>query len=175
MVCSRCKATVKSKLDKLGIIYQDVELGEVTVKGRLTPSQHKALYTSLKQSGFELISEKKNELIEKLKVTISDLENCSDENLQISYPDFISLNVKDSYISLNTLFSEIEGISIEKYIIKQKVEQLDQNNLDISEIAARMHYSSVAQLSGQFKSITGLTPLHFKQLRNFSLKNTSIN
>ena len=179
MVCSRCKAIVKSELDKLRISYQEVELGEVTVKGKLTPSQHKALYISLKQSGFELISEKKNELIEKLKKTISDLETCSDENLQISYPDFISLNVKDSYISLNTLFSEIEGISIEKYIIKQKVEQvkelLDQNILDISEIAARMHYSSVAQLSGQFKSITGLTPLHFKQLRHFSLNNTSIN
>ena len=179
MVCSRCKATVRSKLDKLGIRYQDVELGEVTVNGKLSSSQHKALNSSLKQSGFELISEKKNELIEKLKRTISDLENCSNENLQISFPDFISMNVKDSFISLNTLFSEIEGISIEKYIIKQKVEQvkelLDQNILDISEIAARMHYSSVAQLSGQFKSITGLTPLHFKQLRNFSIKNTSIN
>jgi YesN/AraC family two-component response regulator len=103
----------------------------------------------------------------------------SDEDLNTSYSDFISLNVNDSFISLNTLFSEIEGITIEKYIIKQKVEMvkelLEHNNFNLTEIAVKMHYGSVAQLSGQFKSITGLTPLHFKQLRYISSDNSSIN
>ena len=98
----------------------------------------------------------------------------SDEHLKTSYPDFISLKVNDSYISLNTLFSEIEGITIEKYIINQKVELVKEllglNSLNISEIAVKMHYSNVAQLSSEFKSITGLTPLHFRQLTAYQLQ-----
>jgi AraC-like DNA-binding protein len=89
------------------------------------------------------------------------------------------MRANDSFISLNTLFSEIEGITIEKYIIKQKIELvkelLEQNNFNMTEIAVKMHYSSVAQLSSQFKSITGLTPLHFKQLRHISFNNPAIN
>jgi len=103
----------------------------------------------------------------------------SDEDLNTSYSDFISLSVNDSFISLNTLFSEIEGITIEKYIIKQKVEMvkelLEHNNFNMTEIAVKMHYSNVAQLSSQFKSITGLTPLHFKQLRQISYNNQAVN
>jgi AraC-like DNA-binding protein len=179
MVCSRCKATVKSELDKLGIGFLELELGEVTVNEKLTPEQHRALSASLKHSGFELISEKKNELIEKLKRTITMLEGCTDGELNIDYSDFISMNLNDSFISLNTLFSEIEGITIEKYIIRQKIELikdfLSDDNLNISEIALRMHYNSVAQLSGQFKSMTGMTPIHFRQLQHVSTGNTTMN
>lgn len=179
MVCNRCKATVKSELDKLGITFLDVELGEVTVKHKLTSSQHIALCATLKHSGFELISEKKNKLIEKLKRTIVMLGGFTDEELNINYSDFISLKLKDSFISLNTLFSEIEGITIEKYIVRQKIELvkdlLDKDILNISEIAAKMHYNSVAQLSGQFKSITGMTPVHFKQLQHLSAGNMAMN
>jgi AraC-like DNA-binding protein len=179
MVCNRCKTIVKSQLDKLGVYYFSVELGEVTIGKKLTALQHKKLSTSLKRFGFELISLQKNEIIEKLKRTIVDLQNCSDEELNTSYSDFISLNVNDSFISLNTLFSEIQGITIEKYIIKQKIELvkelLEHNILNLTEIAVKMHYSSVAQLSSQFKSMTGLTPLHFKQLRHISYHNTAIN
>lgn len=179
MVCGRCKAIVESDMDSLGIKFLHVDLGEVTLTKDLTALQHKRLYATLKQSGFELISDKKNDLIEKLKRTIVELENCSDEELHINYTDFISLNVKDNYISLNKLFSEIEGITIEKYIIRQKIEKvkelLDQNRLNISEIAVKMHYSSVTQLSSQFKSITGLTPLHFKQLRHIHFNKTAVN
>lgn len=179
MVCSRCKTTVKTELDKLGIQYNSVELGEVTTKKKLTSVQHHLLYLALEQSGFELINNEKNYLIEKLKRAIFDLGIYSDEELKTSYPDFISLRVNDSFISLNTLFSEIEGITIEKYIIKQKVELvkelLGHNNLNITEIAVKMHYSNVAHLSTEFKSITGLTPLHFRQLRHISYKNHSIN
>jgi AraC-like DNA-binding protein len=179
MVCSRCKTTIKTELDKLGIQYISVEIGEVTIRKKLTSIQHHLLNVALEQFGFELINNEKNYLIEKLKRAIFDLEMYSDEELKTSYPDYISLRVNDSYISLNTLFSEIEGITIEKYIIKQKVELvkelLGNNNLNITEIAVKMHYSNVAHLSSEFKSITGLTPLHFRQLRHISYKNQEIN
>lgn len=179
MVCSRCKTTVKTELDNLGIRYVSVELGEVTVKKKLTSVQHHSLYIALEQFGFELINNEKNYLIEKLKQAIFDLEMYSDEDLKTTYSDFIRMRVNDSFISLNTLFSEIEGITIEKYIIKQKVELvkelLEYHNLNIAEIAVKMHYSNVAQLSSEFKSITGLTPLHFRQLRQISYKNQAIN
>ena len=179
MVCSRCKTTIKTELDKLGIQYISVEIGEVTIRKKLTSIQHHLLNVALEQFGFELINNEKNYLIEKLKRAIFDLEMYSDEELKTSYPDYISLKVNDSYISLNTLFSEIEGITIEKYIIKQKVELvkelLGNNNLNITEIAVKMHYTNVAHLSTEFKSITGLTPLHFRQLRHISYKNQEIN
>jgi AraC-like DNA-binding protein len=179
MVCNRCKTTVKFELDKLGISFISVELGEVTVKKKLTPVQHHLLFLALEPLGFELINNEKNHLIENLKKAIFDLMMYSDEDLNTSYSDFISLSVNDSFISLNTLFSEIEGITIEKYIIKQKVEVvkelLEHNNFNMTEIAVKMHYSNVAQLSSQFKSITGLTPLHFKQLRQISYNNQAVN
>jgi hypothetical protein len=108
MVCNRCKTTIKNELDKLAIPYISVEIGEVTIKKKLTPLQHQLLFIALEQSGFELISNKKNILIEKLKKAIFDLEMNSDEDLNTSYSDYISLYVNDSFISLNTLFSEIE-------------------------------------------------------------------
>ena len=178
MVCSRCKETVKTELDKLAIRYVSVDLGEVIIRKKLTSEQHHLLKSSLEQFGFELINNEKNYLIEKLKRAIFDLEMFSDEELKTSHSDFISLKVNDNFISLNTLFSEIEGITIEKYIIKQKVELIKEllghNNLNITEIAVKMHYSNVAHLSSEFKSVTGLTPLHFRQLRHISYKNQAI-
>jgi hypothetical protein len=178
MVCNRCKTTVKTELDKLNLAYASVELGEVTIKKKLTSIQQKILYSALLAHGFELINSTKNSLIENLKRAIFDLVMYSDENLKTSYMDFLSLEVNDNFIPLNILFSEIEGITIEKYIIKQKVdlvkELLGNNNLDITEIAVKMHYSNVAHLSGEFKSITGLTPSHFRQLRHISYKNQAI-
>jgi AraC-like DNA-binding protein len=178
MVCSRCKETVKTELDKLAVQYVSVDLGEVITRKKLTSEQHHLLKSSLEQFGFELINNEKNYLIEKLKRAIFDLEMFSDEELKTSHSDFISLKVNDNFISLNTLFSEIEGITIEKYIIKQKVELvkelLGHNNLNITEIAVKMHYSNVAHLSSEFKSVTGLTPIHFRQLRHISYKNQAI-
>lgn len=172
MVCNRCKTTVKSELDKLGIQYVSVELGEVTIRKKTTSEQHQSLFLALKQSGFELITNEKNYLIEKLKCAIFDLGMISDGDLKTSFPDFISLRVNDSFNSLNALFSDIEGITIEKYIINQKVELVKEllgyNNLNITEIAYKMHYSNVAQLSNEFKSITGLTPMHFRHLRHIN-------
>jgi hypothetical protein len=150
MVCSRCKTTVKTELDKPGIRYVSVESGEVTIKKKLTSMQHHLLFLILQQFGFELIDNDKNYPIEKLKMAIFDLEIYSDEDLKTSYPDFVSLRV----------------------MVK---ELLEHNNLNISEITVKMHYSNMAQLSSEFKSITGLTPLHFRQLKHISCNNLSIN
>ena len=170
MVCSRCKTIVKAELDKLGVLNANVELGELTINKKITSFQRARLYEALQKSGLELIDDEKNALIEKLKSAIVDLENYSDADLKTSFSDYIRLRVNDNFISLNTLFSEIEGITIEKYIIKHKIEQVKEllayNDLNLAEIALKMHYSNVMQLSSQFKSITGLTPSHFRQLRN---------
>jgi YesN/AraC family two-component response regulator len=170
MVCSRCKRIVKDELDKIGVPFVSVELGEVNTKKILTSMQRARLFDALQQLGFELIDDKKNALIEKLKKAISNLEIYSDGDLKTSYSDYISLSVNDNFISLNTLFAEIQGITIEKYIIKHKIELVKEllayDNLNLAEIALKMHYSNTAQLSSQFKSITGLTPSHFRQLRN---------
>jgi AraC-like DNA-binding protein len=169
MVCNRCKSIVKAELDKIGITFDTLELGEVNTTNEISPAQRTMLFNSLKLSGFELIDEHKNELIEKLKKAIVDLEHHSNEDLKTNYTDYISLSVNDNFISLNTLFAEIEGITIEKYIIKHKIDRIKEllvyNDLNLAEIAHKMHYSNVLQLSSQFKRITGLTPTHFRQLR----------
>ncbi len=169
MVCNRCKTIVKDKLDKLSVKYVSVELGEIVTKEKITPVQRSHLFDALQQSGFELIDDRKITLIEKLKKAIVDLEHNSDEDLKTSFSDYISLNVNDNFISLNTLFAEIEGITIEKYIINHKIERIKEllvyDDLNLADIARKMHYSNVAQLSSQFKRITGLTPSHFRQLR----------
>jgi AraC-like DNA-binding protein len=169
MVCSRCKTIVKTELDKIGIQYVTVDLGEVTTMKKMTSLQRTRLYNSLQQFGLELIDDRKNDLIEKLKRAIVNLEHYSDEDLKTSFSDYISLSVNDNFISLNTLFAEIEGITIQKYITKHKIELVKEllvyNDLNLAEIAFKMHYSNVGQLLRQFKSITGLTPSHFRQLR----------
>ena len=179
MVCNRCITKVREDLDKFGIQYTSVELGEVSLKKNVTPVQRKQLHESLQKSGFELIDDKKNEIIEKLKLAIIDLENHSDEDLKTSFMDFISLSVDENFISLNTLFAEIEGVTIEKYIIKHKINRVKEllvyDDLTLTEIATKMHYSSVAQLSSQFRRITGLTPSHFRQLRHNRTINLQLN
>lgn len=169
MVCNRCKTMVKDELDKMGIDYDTLQLGEVNTRKEITLLQRTRLNDALKQSGFELIDGQKHELIEKLKKAIMDLEHYSDENLNTSFSDYISLKVNDNFISLNILFAEIEGITIEKYIIQHKIDRVKEflvyNDLNLDEIAHKMHYTNVSQLSRQFKRITGLTPLHFRELR----------
>jgi len=179
MVCNRCKTTVRAELDKMGIEYDTVRIGEVVTTKKITPEQRVQLSAALQNVGFVLIDDRKNELIEKLKKSILDLEHYSDEDLKTSFSDYISLSVDDNYISLNQLFEEIEGITIEKYIIKRKIERIKEilvyEDLQLNEIAKKMHYSSVASLASQFKRITGLTPSHFKQLRQSRYINPEIN
>jgi len=179
MVCNRCKTMVKEELDKIGIDYTTIELGEINTQKAITASQRTRLEVRLRESGFELIDDHKNEIIEKLKQAIIDLENHSDEELKTSFMDYISLIVNENYISLNTLFSEIEGITIEKYIIKHKINRVKEllvyDDFNLAEIALKMHYSSVAILSRQFRNIAGLTPTHFRQLRHDRVVNPQLN
>jgi YesN/AraC family two-component response regulator len=179
MVCNRCRTTVKDTLGELGIQYSSVELGEVNLQNHISIVQREKLGSAIQKSGFELIDDQKNELIKKLKLAITDLEIYSDENLKTSFSDFISLRVNDNFLSLNTLFAEIEGVTIEKYIIRHKIarvkELLVYDDLTLAEIALKMHYNSTAQLSSQFKRITGLTPSHFRLLRNARIKDPQFN
>jgi YesN/AraC family two-component response regulator len=179
MVCNRCKTTVKSELDKIGIQYEAVRIGEVITEGKITSEQRNQLSEALLQNGFELIDDQKNELIGKLKKSILDLEHHSDEDLKTSFADYISLIVDDNFISLNKLFEEIEGITIKKYIIKRKIERIKEllvyEDLNLDEVAFKMHYSSTIALSNQFKHETGLTPSHFRELRHKRITNPIIN
>lgn len=168
MVCGRCKTIVRDELDKMGVRYISVELGEAVVKENLSVDQQCLLSSALMLSGLELLTQDKYAIVENLKKVIVDLEYFSDENLNTCYSDLISTRLNDSFVTLNTMFSEIEGITIEKYIIKHKIELIKEllihNKMTLNDIAHKMRYSSAAKLSSQFKSITGLSPSHFKQL-----------
>jgi AraC-like DNA-binding protein len=170
MVCDRCKMIVKAELDNIGVSYFNIKNGEVTLKAELSAEQHTDLSNALLESGLELVEGDQNFRIEELKRAITDLALCPEEELKTCYSDYISARLKCSFSSLDYMFSEIEGITIEKYIINHKIELIKEllihNNLNLSEIALKMHYSSKAQLSSQFKSITGLTPSNFRLLRH---------
>lgn len=169
MVCNRCETTVKSELDKIGIPYDSVKTGEVGLSENITAEQRLLFSAALRRNGFELIDDQKNELIEKLKKSIIDLEHYSDEDLKTSFSDYISLIVDDNFISLNKLFAEIEGMTIEKYLVKRKIERIKEmlvyEDFSLDQIALKMHYTSTVSLASQFKHETGLTPSHFKNLR----------
>lgn len=179
MVCNRCKTTVKSELDKIGISYTSVKIGEVNTEKKITSQQRLLLTAALQQNGFELIDDQKNELIEKLKKSIRDLEQYSDEDLKTSFSDYIRLSADDNFISLNQLFAEIEGVTIEKYIINRKIERIKEllayEDISLGDIAHKMHYSNTNELSNQFKRMTGLTPSHFRQLRQYRNNITEYN
>lgn len=170
MVCSRCKETVKSELDKIGIPFDSIRIGEVTLTEKISSEQRIFLSVALLSEGFELIDEQKYELIDRLKKSVKELVQYSDEELKTSFTDFISLNSNDNFISLNKLFAEIEGVTIEKYIIKRKIERVKEllvyDDLSLEQIAVKMHYSSAAALAIHFKRETGLTPAYFRQLRH---------
>lgn len=169
MVCIRCKMVVKDELTKLGLQYTTVELGEVEIPGNISDEQHDQFKVALLKSGLELMDDKKSVLIQQIKNVIVELVHYSEEPLSINFSDFLSQRLHHDYTYLANLFSEVQGTTIEKFIISHKIERVKEllvyNELTLTEIAYLMHYSSVAHLSTQFKKVTGLTPSHFKQLR----------
>ena len=169
MVCIRCKMVVKAELEKLGLHYIVVELGEAEIMEDISAEQHDQFKAVLLKSGLELLDDKKSVLIQKIKNVIIELIHYSEEPLAINFSDHLSQKLNHNYTYLANLFSEVQGTTIEKFIIAHKIERVKEllvyNELNLTEIAYLMHYSSVAHLSAQFKKITGLTPSHFKQLR----------
>ena len=166
MVCIRCKMVVKAELEKLGLHYIVVELGEAEIMESISVEQHDQFKDALLKSGLELLDDKKSVLIQKIKNVIVELIHYSEEPLAINFSDHLSQKLNHNYTYLANLFSEVQGTTIEQFIIAHKIERVKEllvyNELNLTEIAYLMHYSSVAHLSAQFKKTTGLTPTYFK-------------
>ena len=169
MVCSRCIMVVQNELNRLGIAATSVKLGEVELADPLTAGDKDLLAESLVRLGFELIDDKKSRIIEKIKTVIIGLVHHQKGDGKMNLSVLLSKELHHDYPYLSNLFSDVEGTTIEKYFIAQKIEKVKEllvyDELSLSEIAFRLNYSSVAHLSSQFKKITGLTPSHFKQIR----------
>jgi len=161
---------VKSELGKLGLHYTILELGEADVMEDLTPDQLDSLNLALKRTGLELIDDKKSILVERIKTSIIELVHYTDEQIKTNLSDFLSSKLNYNYTYLANLFSEVKGTTIEKFYLSHKIERVKEllvyDELNLTEIADKLHYSSVAHLSNQFKKMTGLTPTHFKNLRH---------
>jgi AraC-like DNA-binding protein len=170
MVSNRCKMAVKEELKKLGLHFIVVDLGEVEIMETITTDQREKLKISLFESGLELMDDKRAVLIEKIKTTIIEMVHNSDEMIKTNFSDYLSEKLNHDYTYLANLFSEVQGTTIEHFIINHKIERIKEliiyDELNITEIAWKMNYSSVAHLSNQFKKVTGLSPSHFKQLKD---------
>lgn len=175
MVCNRCKMAVKAQLENDGIRPLSVNLGEVDIEEDLSKDQLVQLDSSLRTLGFELIDNKKSQTIEKIKNAIVTLVHHSDHDIKTNLSAFIASQLYQDYNYLSNLFSEVEGTTIEKYFIAQRIERVKEmivyDELSLSEIAYQSGYSSVAYLSNQFKKVTGFTPSYFKSLKEFKRKN----
>jgi AraC-like DNA-binding protein len=175
MVCGRCKMVVKKELELAGLHPLTVDLGEIEIEIPPTKTQLEGLGISLRQLGFELIDDRKSLIIEKIKTIIVNLVHYSDEELTVNISEFITSKIHYDYNYLSNLFSEVEGTTIEKYFISQRIEKVKEllvyDELSLSEIADRLGYSSVAYLSNQFKKITGLTPTYYKSLKEHKRRN----
>jgi len=169
MVCDRCIMVVQSEFEKIGLHPIAIELGEVELLQDWKEEEKEALNNSLKTLGFELLDDKTNIIIERIKNQIVTLVHHGRMDLKTNLSHYLADHLAQDYNTLSNLFSEVEGITIEHYFITQKIEKakelLSYNELTLSEIAIRLNYSDVAHLSNQFKKITGMTPTNFKKLK----------
>jgi YesN/AraC family two-component response regulator len=170
MVCTRCKMVVKTELEKLGVHYTMLELGEAEFMEELSADQFDNLNLALRKTGLELINDKKSILVERIKTIIIELVHYTDEQIKTNLSDYLSEKLNHNYTYLANLFSEVKGTTIEKFYLAHKIERVKEllvyDELNLTEIADKLHYSSVAHLSNQFKKMTGLTPSHFKNLKH---------
>lgn len=170
MVCPRCIRVVKEELENVGIDVLNISLGEALIKYKNDSEVDKSLIKStLQQAGFDLLDDRKLKTIEKVKGVIIDLIHRSEISPHQNFSEIIAKEIGKDYHSISTLFSSLENITIEKYIIHQKIERVKEllfyNELSLSEIAFKLSYSSVAHLSTQFKQTTGMTPSQFKKAK----------
>lgn len=169
MVCNRCIMVVQQELEKLGFSPIRILLGEVEMAQTLSDEQKSLIRRHLQVFGFELIDDKKSRLINQVKSAVIELVHQQNSALKTNLSDHLVQKTDQDYTYLSNLFSEVEGTTIEKYFIAQKIEKVKEllvyDQLTLSEIAFQLHYSSVAHLSSQFKKVTGLTPSHFKHIK----------
>ncbi|MDX2444651.1 MAG: helix-turn-helix domain-containing protein [Bacteroidales bacterium] len=170
MVCNRCIKVVKDEFSNLGVDIKSIELGEVETKEDLSPKKLEKIRQVLYDNGFELIDDRKSQIINRIKTLIIEYihyDRGIPKNVNLS--DFLARELDHDYSYLSNLFSSVEGITIEKYLIQQKIERVKEllvyDELSLNEISYQLGYSSVQHLSNQFKKITGLTPSHFKKIR----------
>jgi AraC-like DNA-binding protein len=170
MVCVRCETLVKSELEKMGLPFQSVRSGEVEIKEDLSPEKRELLNVALKRSGLELLDDTKSVLVEKIANLIIELVHYTDDRIRTNLSDYLKekLNYDPAYMA--RLFSEVKGTTIEHFFIAQRIDRakelLVHDELNLSEIADKLHFSSAAHLSNQFKKATGLTPSYFRQLKS---------
>lgn len=174
MVCDRCKMAVDRTLRDNGLQPVSVELGEVTVEGDIDAAMRSSVRTGLERLGFELLDDKRHQTIDKIKSSIIRLVHYRDNNSTLNLSDFLSSELHQDYSALSKLFSEVEGKTIERYYIEQRIERVKElikyDELSLTQIALKMNYSSTAYLSSQFKSVTGMTPTQFKALKENTRK-----
>jgi AraC-like DNA-binding protein len=170
MVSNRCKLAVKEELKKIGLHFIVVDLGEIEIMEDITLEQRQQLHAGLIASGLELMDDKRAVLIEKIQIVITEMIHHSEEMPKVNYSDYISEKLNYDYTYLSNIFSEVKGITIQQFIIIHKIERVKElliyDELNLTEISYKMHYSSVAHLSNQFKKVTGLTPSGYKQLKD---------
>lgn len=170
MVSNRCKLAVRDELKKLGLHFIVVDLGEVEIMENITFEKREMLKKGLLECGLELMDDKKSILIERIKNIIIEMIHHSEEEIKVNFSDYLSEKLHHNYTYLANLFSEVQGTTIEQFIISHKIERIKElmiyGELNITEIAWKMNYSSVAHLSTQFKKVTGLSPSHFNKLKD---------
>jgi AraC-like DNA-binding protein len=175
MVCPRCITAVRNELEQMKLIITSLELGEAEINNELSPEELQYLDNELKKLGFELIGDRKSRMIEQIKNEIIYLVHHSDEILKTNLSSWISDKLHYDYTYLSNLFSEVEGTTIEKYYIAQRIEKVKEllvyDELSLAEIADALGYSSAAYLSSQFKKVTGLTPTFYKSVKETKRRN----
>ena len=170
MVCIRCQMVVKAELENIGVRYVDVKIGEVNTVEDVSRDKLDQLDLALRKAGLMLMDDKKSILVEKIKAAVIELVHYTEDQIKTNLSDYLSEKLNYDYTYLANLFSEVKGITIEDFYLTHKIEKVKElivyDELNLSEIAYKLHYSSVSHLSNQFKKITGLTPSHFKKLKN---------
>lgn len=169
MASDRCKAIVKDELTRLGISFNSIELGEVEITGNISDRKLQLIDNALRKSGLEIIINNKSHIIERIKEAVNDLVYYPENEIKPNFSDYITEKVNFDYNYLSKIFSEIEGITIEKYLIMERIERVKEllvnDGLKLIDVAFKLQYSSVAHLSNQFKKVTGLSPYYYLQTR----------
>lgn len=169
MVCNRCVLVVQTELEKLNFLIKEINLGEVVFQNSISEADKKKIGTQLEHFGFQLLDDSNSKTIEKIKAILIDLIQNKNNDINVNLSDYLKDKLHHDYSKLSNMFSDIEGISIEKYFINLKVEKIKEliiyDELSLSEIANVLHYSSSAHLSNQFKKVTGFTPSYFKKMK----------